>query len=39
MDWLGLAGRNCIVTGAGGGIGSMVARTFAEAGARLVLLD
>jgi glucose 1-dehydrogenase len=39
MDWLGFAGRTCIVTGAGGGIGSTIARTFAEAGGRLVLLD
>jgi NAD(P)-dependent dehydrogenase (short-subunit alcohol dehydrogenase family) len=38
-DWLGMAGRVCVVTGAGGGIGRAVARGMAEAGASLVLLD
>ncbi len=37
--WLGLEGRIVVVTGAGGGIGRAVAAGFAEAGARLVLLD
>jgi len=39
MDWLGLRGQNCVVTGAGGGIGAAVAAAFAQAGARLVLID
>lgn len=37
--WLGLQGRVCVVTGAGGGIGRAVALGMAEAGASLVLLD
>jgi NAD(P)-dependent dehydrogenase (short-subunit alcohol dehydrogenase family) len=39
LDWLGLAGRLCVVTGAGGGIGRATALGFAAAGARTVLLD
>jgi NAD(P)-dependent dehydrogenase (short-subunit alcohol dehydrogenase family) len=38
-DWLGLNGRVCIVTGAGSGIGSAIARGLAEVGARVALLD
>ncbi len=39
QDWLGLAGRLCVVTGAGGGIGRAVSISMAKAGARVVLLD
>lgn len=39
FDWSGLAGQVCVITGAAGGIGRETVRTFAEAGARLVLLD
>ena len=38
-EWLGLQGRVCVVTGAGGGIGRAVAIAMAGAGAALVLLD
>jgi NAD(P)-dependent dehydrogenase (short-subunit alcohol dehydrogenase family) len=38
-SWLGLEGRTCVVTGAGGGIGRATALAFAAAGARLVLLE
>ena len=38
-SWLGLEGRVCVITGAGGGIGRATALAFAAAGARLVLLD
>jgi glucose 1-dehydrogenase len=38
-DWLGLAGKICVVTGAGSGIGKAIATGLAETGARLVLLD
>ncbi|SAK45761.1 Short-chain dehydrogenase/reductase SDR [Caballeronia pedi] len=37
--WLGLESGVCVVTGAAGGIGRAIARTFADAGARLALLD
>ena len=38
-EWLGLQDRVCVVTGAGGGIGRAIALGFAEAGARVALLD
>jgi NAD(P)-dependent dehydrogenase (short-subunit alcohol dehydrogenase family) len=38
-DYLGLAGKRCAVTGAGGGIGRAVALAMAEAGATPILLD
>lgn len=37
--WLGLAGRVCVVTGAGSGIGAGTARYLAAAGAHLAVLD
>ncbi len=39
FDWLGLSGQVCVVTGAGGGIGSAIAESFVQAGAKVVLLD
>jgi len=38
-EWLGLEGRVCVVTGAGGGIGREVALAFARAGAKVAALD
>jgi NAD(P)-dependent dehydrogenase (short-subunit alcohol dehydrogenase family) len=38
-SWLGLAGRVCVVTGAGSGIGAGTARQLAAIGARVALLD
>jgi NAD(P)-dependent dehydrogenase (short-subunit alcohol dehydrogenase family) len=39
QDWLGLAGRVCVVTGAAGGIGTEVARQLLSVGARVAMLD
>lgn len=38
-DWLGLAGKIAVVTGAGGGIGRAIAVSFARVGVRVALLD
>jgi glucose 1-dehydrogenase len=38
-DWLGLAGRICVVTGAGSGIGRAIATAMVGAGAAVALLD
>jgi glucose 1-dehydrogenase len=38
-DWLGLRDRACVVTGAAGGIGRVIARNFAELGAKVVMID
>lgn len=38
-DWLGLGGRICVVTGAASGIGQATARSLAEVGAHVALLD
>src|SRR5258708_21152554 len=38
-DWLGLAGRVCVVAGAGGGIGRAGASSLARAGARVAAID
>jgi len=38
-DWLELAGRVCVVTGAGSGIGAGTAQALAEAGCRVAVLD
>ena len=38
-DWLGLAGKVAVVTGAAGGMGRAMAAGFAAAGAVVALLD
>lgn len=38
-DWLGLAGRVCVVTGGGSGIGEGIARELSAAGARVAVVD
>lgn len=38
-SWLGLAGRVCVVSGAGSGIGAAIAQGFAAAGAQVALVD
>lgn len=38
-DWLGLAGKNAVVTGAGGGIGRSIALELARVGTRVLVLD
>jgi glucose 1-dehydrogenase len=38
-DWLGLAGKICVVTGAASGIGKAIATGLAETGAHIALLD
>ncbi len=39
QDWLGLAGKKAVVTGASGGIGRAIALSFVQAGAEVALLD
>ena len=38
-DWLGLAGKIAVVTGAAGGMGRAIATSFVEAGCAVALLD
>lgn len=39
QDWLNLAGKVCVVTGAGSGIGASVAKLLSEQKARVAMLD
>lgn len=39
QDWLDLAGRSAVVTGAGGGIGQQIAESLAAVGVQVALLD
>ena len=39
QDWLNLAGKVCVVTGAGSGIGASVAKLLCEQNARVAMLD
>jgi NAD(P)-dependent dehydrogenase (short-subunit alcohol dehydrogenase family) len=39
LDWLGISGRVCVVSGAGGGIGRTIAQSLAEVGGRVVVVD
>jgi NAD(P)-dependent dehydrogenase (short-subunit alcohol dehydrogenase family) len=39
VDWLGIGGRVCVVSGAGGGIGRTIARGLAEVGGRIAIID
>ena len=39
MSWLGFEGKVAVVTGAAGGIGRSIAKSFVDAGAKVALLD
>ncbi|BEP95300.1 SDR family oxidoreductase [Acidovorax sp. A79] len=39
LDWLGLKGRVCVVTGAASGIGAAIAEAFSAVGAHVALID
>lgn len=38
-DWLGIGGRVCVISGAGGGIGRTIAQGLAEVGGKVVIVD
>jgi NAD(P)-dependent dehydrogenase (short-subunit alcohol dehydrogenase family) len=38
-DWLSIAGKTCVVTGAGGGIGRAIAESLAKVGGKVMVLD